>query len=411
MANSILTPTMITREALTILHNNLGFVGSINRQYDSRFGASGGKIGDTLQVRLPNQYTVRTGKTMDSQDTIESYAPVVTATQIGVDVNFSSAELTLELDDFSDRILKPAVARLASEVDVTALSEYYRIANRVGTAGTTPASALVWLQGGQKLDESAVPRDGMRYICMDPGASAATVNGLSGLFNPQSNIGEQYRSGMMATNALGFDWYMDQNIPSLTTGTRSGTILVDGNSSATSFTGGDWSAATGTIHIDGLGAATQTVKQGETFTVGSVYAVNPETKQSTGALQVFTVLEDATSASSEVDLTVWPPLITTGPYQTIDALPLDGAAVTFYGSASTAYKQNLAFHKDFQTLVTADLEDVGRYGAWGSRQTMDGISMRLARQYDIANDNFPCRIDLLMGTKVLRPEMACRVSA
>lgn len=410
MANANLTPTIITRTALDILHNNLAFAKNVNRQYDDRFASSGGKIGDSLQIRLPNKYSVRTGKTLDAQDNIEPQGTLTVATQVGVDLNFSTAELTLEIEDFADRILEPACARLASEIDSTLLAQFFRVNNRVGTAGTTPASALVWLQGGQKLDENATPRDGLRNICMDPGACAATVNGLSGLFQSAEKIKAQYEKGMMG-QALGFDWYMDQNIPSLTTGTRVGTILVDGTSSATSWTGGDWTALTGTIHIDGLTNATDTVKQGETFTVGSVYALNPETGVSTGSLQIFTVLADATAAGNEVDLSVWPPLITTGPYATIDALPTDGAAVTFYGSASTAYKQNIAYHRDAFVLATADLEDVSQYGAWGARREMDGISMRVARQYDINNDNVPCRLDVLFGVKVIRPEMACRVSA
>lgn len=410
MANSNLTPTIITREALTILHNNLAFSGNVNRQYDSRFAQSGAKNGDSLQIRLPNQYTIRTGKTMNAQDNIEPYAPLTVATQIGVDINFSSAELTLEIDDFSKRILKPAVSRIASEVDLTGLEQFYRVANRVGTAGTTPASALVWLQAGQKLDESACPRDGQRYTVMDPAANAETVNGLSGLFQSSERIKEQYERGAMGMG-LGFDHFMSQNVPSLTTGTRVGTILVDGTSAATSFTGGDWSAATGTIRIDGLTNATDTVTRGETFTVANVRGVNPETKQSTGSLQIFTVLEDATAVSNEVDLTVWPPLITSGPYQTIDNLPPNNNPVTFYGDASKAYKQNLAHHRDAFVLATADLEDPSRMGAWGSRQVMDGLSMRIVRQYDIANDNFPCRLDILFGWKVVRPELACRVSA
>jgi hypothetical protein len=333
----------------------------------------------------------------------------VVATQIGSDFTFSSAELTLSIDEFSKRYLVPRVQRLATEIDSTGMNLFWRIANRVGTAATTPASALVWLQAGQKLNESAVPVMD-RNIVMDPAAQAATVNGLSSLMNPSDRLSEQYKKGSMG-QALGFDWYMSQNVPALTTGTRAGSILVDGTATATTFTGGDWSAAYGTIHIDTITSATGTVTQGETFTVADCYAVNPETGQSTGSLQIFTVLEDATAASNEVDLKVWPPIITSGPFKTVDSLPTDGKAVTFYGAASTAYRQNLAFHPEAFTLVTADLEDMTAYGAWGSRQTSDGISIRITRQYDINSDNVPCRLDVLFGWKVVRPELACRVSA
>jgi hypothetical protein len=123
------------------------------------------------------------------------------------------------------------------------------------------------------------------------------------------------------------------------------------------------------------------------------------------------VLADATAASNEVDLTVYPSFTASGAGKTINALPLVDKTVTFFGSASTQYAQNLVFHRDAFVLATADLEDVSKYGAWGARESVDGISIRLARQYDINSDNVPCRLDVLFGWKVVRPEMACRVSA
>ena len=397
MANVILTPTAVTREVLRVLHASLGFTKNVDRQYDSQFAQSGGKIGSDLKIRVPNQYAIRTGKTLNAQDTDENSVTLQVANQIGVDMNFSSAELTLELDDFSKRVIEPAINRLSSYLDQQGLALYKDIWNRVGTAGTTPNTALVYLQAGQKMHESLAPKIG-RCMVIDPAAQAATVNALTGLFNPVTAISNQYKEGEMGY-ALGYNFEMDQNVEALTTGTRVGTIVIDGTVATEGST---------TIHIDGLTNATDTVKQGETFTVAGVYAVNTEGKQSQD-LQIFVVTADATAASNEVDLLVQPEMRTTGAYQTISSFPQDGDAVTVYGSAETRYTQNIAFHKEAFTLATADLE-MPRGVDFAGREVMDGISMPVVRQYDINNDNIPCRIDILYGWKTIRPELACRVS-
>jgi len=398
MANTLLTPTAVTREALRVLHNNLTFAKRVNRQYDDSFAKEGAKIGTSLKVRLPNKYTVRSGATLSAQDVAETSVTLAVATQIGVDVNFTSAELTMDMDNFSDRILQPAMARLASEIDSQGLALYADIYNQVGTAGVTPATALVALQAGQKLDEFAAPRDNTRTICYNPAGMAATVNGLTGLFQDSSKIAEQYAKGMMG-RGLGFDWFMDQNIQNLTTGSRTGTILMNGTTS---------SGAT-TISIDGFGGATQTVTAGEVFTIAGVNAVNPETGADTGSLQQFVVTAAATASSSAVAaLAISPAIISSGATKTVTAVPADNAAVTFVGGASTTFPVNMAFHRDAFTLATADL--ILPTGVdFAARETYDGVSMRVVRQYDINTDKFPCRIDLLFGWKTLRASQACRI--
>ena len=401
MANDILTPTAVTREALRILHNNLEFTKGVDRQYDDSFAKSGAKIGDSLKIRLPNKFNVRTGKTLDAQDTNETSTTLQVATQKGVDVNFSSAELTLDLDDFSDRILKPAMAKLASVIDFAGLTEAYQNTyNQVGTPGTAPATALVHLQAGVKMDNYATPRDDQRYMCLNPEAQAATVNGLTGLFNSTNEISEQYKKGMMG-KSLGFQFGMDQNINVHTTGEFAGTTLVDDT-----VVEGD-----AVITVDAFTNAGPDVKKGDVFTIAGVNAVNPETGQDTGQLAQFVVTADTTGASNEIDIPVSPAFIasSTNPYRTITELPSDGDAVTFVGTAETAYPINMAHHKEAITLATADLIMPGGVD-FAAREVQDGISLRIVRQYDINNDNLPCRIDVLYGWKMLRPEMACRVT-
>lgn len=390
MSNAILTPTAVTREAMRILHQNLVFAKNVNRQYDDQFAQSGGKIGDSLKIRLPNEYTVRSGKTLQAQDTSETSTTLQIATQKGVDVNFSSKELTLDLDDFSERILKPAMARLAAEIDSDGLAEVANVYNLVGTAGTTPATALVALQAGQKLDEFLAPRDGNRKLIVNPAANAAMIDGLKGLFHSGDKLEDQYERGLMGKDVLGFDWYTSSHVDTITTGTDHTTVTVN-----------DASIASGDTTITTAGG---NVTVGTVFTFTGVYAVHPETKSAYSYLKQFVI-----TAVNGNDWTFSPAVITSGARQNASALPVTTEAITLVGTASTSYPYNLAYHKDAFVLATADLEDVSKYGAWGSRQSFDGVSMRIARAYDINNDNVPCRIDVLYGWKTVRPELACRI--
>lgn len=412
MANTIKTLTAgdITRKALSILHNKLVFVKTINRQYDDRFGRTGAKNGGTLQIRKPNQFTVRTGAVMDAQDVVEETIALVQATQKGVDVNFSSVELTLDLDDFSERILEPAMARLAADIEATVIGDVYKdVYNLVGTPGTTPASLLVALQGRTKLSKGLAPLDGNRSLLYDSLAMQATVDALKGLFQSASEIEKQYEQGIVG-RAAGFKWLESEVIPSLTNGTRDDSTPVVNTTEGQGITSG-----TATIAVTGEDASV-TIKKGEVFTVAGVFAVNPETKAAYAHLQQFVVTADATAdGSGNVTLSVSPTPITSGAKQTV-SIPSAGSgkavvhvAAGGSGAASTAYPQFLAYHKDAFTFVTADLE-MPKGVDFAARETYDGISLRVVRQYDINNDKFPCRIDVLYGYKAIRPEWACRVT-
>ncbi len=313
-------------------------------------------------------------------------------------MNFTSAELTLKLDDFADRILAPAMAVLASAVDADGLLLYKDIYQSVGTPGTTPVSALTLLQAQQKMNEMATPMDGQRSLVINPAANAALVDGMKGLFNPGGVIEGQFKRGALANNILDFNEIsMDQNVAQHTTGDW-GTTITSTNTSAD----GD-----ATLAISFTGSS-KTWKAGDVFTIASVYAVNPENFTSTGSLQQFVVTAN-TTGSSTATLSISPTIQSTGAYQTVSALPAATATITMLGSANTAnYAQNLAFHRDAFTLVTADLQLPPGNGI-ASRKVMDGISMRIWRQGDIFNDMVPCRIDVLYGWKTLRATMASRI--
>ena len=406
MSNTILTPTTVTREVGRILHNNLRFCRNINRQYDNSHKSTGQRDGGSIKLRLPNQYTTSTGAALSIQDTTEGSVTLTRGTQRHVDTNFTTDELTQSLDDFSMRILEPSISTLASVIDYDAMSMVTDIGNSVGTPGTTPATALVALQANAKMSDFATPVS-QRYIGLDPAANAAMVNGLSGFFNSSDKISSQYKTGVMGMNTLGYDeWYMSQSIRKHTTGSgAASTVLIDEPSGTLLVEGMT------TVDMDISGGASETITQGDVFTVAGVYAVNPETKQSTGSLLQLTCTALNTASSGQFTAVAFSPALYSSAsdgLQNVDALPINNAAVTIIGAASTVYPQNVAYHRDAFVLGTADLE-MPQGVHFSAREVQDDISIRCVRQYRIGTDDIPCRFDVLYGYVVWRKELACRI--
>ena len=400
MANSILTIDMITRKALEILENNLVLTRNVNRAYDDSFAVEGAKIGSTLRIRLPDRALVTDGAALQVQDDNEQFTTLTVSSQKHIGVNFTTAELTMQLDDFAERVLKPRISQLASSIDADVANSFRNIYQSVGTPGITPATSLVLLQAQQKLNEAAAVMS-PRYATVNPAANAGLVEGMKGLFNPTDTISKQFKNGMMGMGVLGLDEInMSQSIKQFTTGTRNSTGTV-GASVTTE--------GSNTIVLAGVGN-TLTIKAGDVFTVAGVYSVNPQTRESTGSLQQFVVLADVTSsAGGAATVTVSPAMYTsTHALATVTALPANGAVTTFVGAANSQYPQNLVYHKDAITFATADLL-MPQGVDMASRQVHNGISMRIVRQYDINNDRLPCRIDVLYGYSVIRPQMGVRL--
>jgi hypothetical protein len=398
MSNSLLTIDMITRKSLEILENNLVITRNVNRQYDDSFAVEGAKIGSTLRIRLPDRALVTDGAALQVQADNEQFTTLTVSSQKHIGVNFTSAELTMQLDDFAERVLKPRVSQLASSVDADVATSYKGIANSVGTPGTTPATSLVLLQANQKLNEFATPMS-PRYATVNPAANAGLVEGMKGLFNPTGAISRQFKNGMMGEGILGLDEInMSQSISNHTNGDWGTTITV----TSTVATEGQ-----STLGISFTGSS-KTWNVGDVFTIGSVFAVNPQTRQSTGSLQQFTVTAVATG-SSTATLSISPALYTAGnALATVNSFPQASAVVTMLGSANTGYPQNLVYHKDAISFATADLL-LPQGVDMASRQVHNGISLRIVRQYDINNDRLPCRIDVLYGYAAIRPVTAVRL--
>ena len=395
MPNALLTPTAVTRKALAVLHQKLNFIGSINRQYDDSFAKTGAKIGDSLKIRLPNQYTVRTGANLSAQDTTETSTTLSVATQKGVDMTFTTAELALSLDDFSERIINPAMSVLAANMEADALSMALDVYNSVNNVGSVITLNKALAARKILVDNLAPGSD--RTLLLNTQDNLDLVDGLKGLFQDSTEIAKQYREGMVGRTAGFGSIYENTLLASQTTGTAASvtTYTVNG----TTLTG-----ATGIVVQTGA----TTFKKGDVITIAAVNRCHPETKADTGVAQQFVVTADYAGGAGT--LAISPPIY--GPtslgLQNVVALPLTTAAITKVGGASVVYKPSLAYHKDAFTFASADLplpEGVD----FSAREVFDGLSMRIVRQYAISTDTMPCRLDVLYGYKTIRAQLAARI--
>ncbi len=391
MSNLFLTVSQITREALRILHQKSNFIGSINRQYDDSFAQAGAKIGNTLRVRLPNQYTVRTGAALEPQDTTENQVSLSITSQKGVDVQFSSQDLTLSLDDFSTRILEPAMAVLAANIEADALSMSSSVYNQINGMGSAQTFRNILL-GRKALLDNLAPMDDQHYCRLCTQDNVDMVDSLKGLFQSSTEIAKQYRDGVLGRTG-GFEFAENTIVPSFTNGAGTGYVVNGAGQTGSTIA---------------VGTGTGALNAGQVFTIAGVFRVHPETKQNTGALQQFVVT--TAYAGGAGNLSISPAIITTGGTQNVTGSPASGAALTLAGSASETYGQSLAYHKDAFTFATADLI-MPKGVDMAAREVFDGISMRIVRQYDINSDNLPCRIDVLYGYQAIRPQLAVRLAA
>ena len=404
MANTYLTMGMVTRESLRVLVNNLTAAKHVNREYDDKFGVEGAKIGTILNVRRPPRYMTSLGQALQIEDATESSVPLVLNTQRHLGLAFSSADLTLNIDDFSKRFIKPGLSTLANWIDYDVLQQYVNFYNEIGTPGTTPNQALTYLQVGQRLHEEAVPFED-RYLFISPGMNATIVDALKGLFQSGEKIKEQYEKGMMG-EGLGFDWFLDQNVPTQTVGLQGGTPVVN--------SAGQNGAS---IQTSGWTINTQVLNAGDVISFAGVYAVNPQTRQSTGSLRQFVVTANVQSNGAGVaNIPISGPsgngLITGGPWQNVTASPANNAAVNVQGASATKSSRGCAWHKDAITLAMADLVLPGGVDIAERASSKElGASFRLIRAYDINQDRFPFRGDVLYGAATLYPELGCRIAS
>jgi len=412
MSNNLLTISKITNEALMVLENELTFTGQVDRNYDDQFAVVGAKIGQTVNVRRPGRFIGAVGPTLVVEDFNETSVPVTLSTQFQVSTQFTTQDLALSLDMFSDRILKPAIATVANKMDRDGLVvAKNNTANIVGTAGTAPTGLITYLTAAAYLDSEGAPRDGRRSCTIEPFTSSTIVDSLKGLFVPTESISSQYTKGLMGRDSGGMNWYMDQNVVSQTFGSYSSATLSCNVTTATGFLTSGW-AYSSNITI-GSASAASTLNQGDTFTIAGVFAVNPQNRQSYGKLRNFVVQSTvAIGSGGSATVTVVPAVITAGQFQNVSVTSSGSQTVTPFNNTGVVSPQNILMHRNAFTLACADLElPEGVHFAGRASDKELGLSIRVVRQYTINNDSIPTRLDVLYGWAPLYPELACRIAS
>jgi hypothetical protein len=407
-SNTLLTDDIITNEALAVLRNQFVLASRALRPVDDLFGQTGMKAGDTIRVRVPVRYTSATGAAVNKQNSTETNTNIQLI-QRNIGMGFSSKDRTLSIDDFSSRFIAPAMAQLANDIDQDGFALFYKIPNLVtpgsysagipaAFTGADVSTLRPFLDAGARLTEQAAPIDNDRYVAVTPSAQAGVLDGLKGLFQSADQIADQYKRGLMGI-AAGFQWVVAQALPSFTCGTRTNvTPIVNGAQTGSS------------LLLSGAGN-TLTVSQGDQFTIGGVYAINPLTRLASNKLQVFTVLTAATtSAGGAVTLSISPAINVTAPNQTVSAQAANGATVTWIGAANTVSDVNIAWHKNAFMVAFCQLtSDLSGADASVATDPESGISVRLVKQYNAETDEQVTRLDVLYGWQVVRPTLAVRI--
>lgn len=415
MANTLSVIDMVAREAQRIAHEKLTFLGTIRRDYDDSYAKSGAKIGDSLRVRNPNQYSRRQGsRIMNAQDTKETTQTITVATQDGVDMKFNSAELALSIDELSRRYIEPAVSTLVSGIEGDVLVDVTKsVANLTGTAGTVVGASgdiSAITSARAKLNQALAPKDN-RYVQFDSVTMGSIVNGNKTLFHDGAQVKEAFREGYYSRNAMA-DWYENEKTYTHTNGSDADVAWAVDDVTRLAAADADYNTPITVLNFDAMGTAGPSV--GTVFTIAGLYDAHPETKQKYSHLKQLTVTAVGTVAGNQADITFSPPIYVSGAKQnawtaTGAAAELEDDATVMFGSASGVYRQNLMYHKEAFAFVTADLplmDDAIRC----VRRVQDGLSLRVWQGSDIRNDELLLRIDILYGWKALRPEWACRIS-
>ena len=401
MSNSLLTINMITREAVRLFVNSNAFMGLVDKQYDDEFARVGAKIGSSVRIRLPNDYTVGSGATITPQATNEVNTTLTLSNQNNVPVSFTQVDLTLSLDDFSKRILAPAMNNLAGAVAVNVMgvaeSASNAVANFDGSGNVIQPTATTFLQAGALITNNSAPH-GDRYAILDPTTQANATASLAGLFNPQIKISEQYRTGLLSKDTLGFDFYEDQTILIHTTGTATTATVNGANQTGSTLT---INALSGTLNV------------GDIISIAGVNAVNRVTKQTTGKAQQFVLTANALNGATSLSIypAITPPSGGPVQYQTVTASPANSAVITPFLPAGQSYRKNLCFYRDAITVGTADLVLPTKGVIESSHANYKGFSIAYVKAFDIINYQEITRMDCVYGQTMVRPEWACSVFA
>jgi hypothetical protein len=406
MANNFKNTSLVTKIAVKEFLNSLVLGQKVDRQLDSQFQ----KVGASIQVRRPVMFEASSGATLGAASDIEERAATVTLdSREKVHFEITSQDMTLSVEDMTERFIRPAMEELAQKVETDIAAVYKNIGNFTGVPGTTPTTFLTVASTGAVLSKLGVPMSD-RCLFVNADAAVALADGLKSVF--PENIARKAIEEASVGRYGRFDIFESNSLASHTVGVASGTPLINGASQEVTYSAsGD--AWTQSLITDGWTNSTAGILlAGDVITIAGVNSVNRRTRVDTGDLQTFTVVADATSGASTgpATLTISPPMIISGPYQTVTAAPADGAAIVVKtGTAGVSYPQNLGFHKNAITLAMAPL-DLPVDGATSARESFKGISIRAVRQYDVINDKTIFRFDVLYGVKAQNPDFAVRLT-
>lgn len=409
MANQLITPLWTLKRVGRLAINNLKFANNVDRQYDDEFVQAGAKVGATINLRLPQRFQTTKGQAFQQQSITDQIVPVTLTDQANVGISFSSFQMTVDVDDYTNRYIEPAAVQLANTIDYDGLSRIMlEVYNSVGTPGTDPTDNATYLAANTLLSNFAAPA--RRTVITNPSMQSSITNANFALFNPVTTIADSFERGIYAANVLGFkEWYWDQNVARFTNATYAGTPLVNGaNQTGTS------------LITDGWNSGSTTLVPGTIFTIGAsavagtsgVYAVNPQNYQSTGALQQFRVVNQVSDTTGALTATIDPPIITSGQLQTVTQSPVDNAVITIVGTSAQQGARGIAWVKEAVVMVMADLI-MPEGGAIAERIQSKplGFSLRMAKQWNALSDQNLCRIDCIYGWKAYRKEWICLVQA
>ena len=406
--NTLISTSWITYEATAVLMNQLIFLGKIDRQYSGEFAIAGAQKGDEIHIRKPPRFVAQAGPIIAAQNIVETYVTLRLNHQTSLLLNYTSKDLTLSIDNFRERIIMPAVTEVANEMDWLALGEIIpQVPNAVGAPGTLPNNRRLFLDAKAKMHNESTPDDDSWLACLTPDSQASMVDALAGLFNDQGRVSEQYRRGHMGRTTLGFDFYMDQNMPTHVIGALGGTPLVNNTAGLQTGT---------SLVTNGWTATTATAAKGDRFVIDDVYGVNPKNRTSTGQLRQFVVTANATAdGSGNMTIPIYPAIVPPDSlgnrtqFQTVNASPAHAAAITWLGAAAAQTPVNLCFHPKFATLGFADLVPPNEGKAYRVSDSDINIAMRVWEFSDAMTDTHGVRLDVLWGVTVPEPLWACAV--
>lgn len=413
MANAFNTakdaPGIIAKAAAKMFADELQFCKSISKADASDYkGKNGYSAGDTIYISKPARFTPQTtfDITSTQQDITEEKVALTLDTISTVGVNIDSSQFASEIDvrNVIKRVVKPAVSSIVQDVEQRFLEKATDATfNSVGTAGSTVFDTDTLLAAKEKMNKFLCPKDSERYFLADSSAMRSATNARKGLFQSSAEISKQYKMGYVGT-ADGFHWMENELLNTHTLGTDVGGVAIA--ASVKTPASGDSS-----IGVDGLTATTGTMTKGTVFTIDSVFAVHPITKQAYSHLQQFVVTADATAdGSGEATVSISPTIYSTGSRQNVSALHADNDALVIVGSASTAYAQPLAFHKNAFRMVSVPLI-MPQNAEFAAQETVDGVTVAVIRDFDINTRKMITRIDFLGGLVAERPEWACRITS